>query len=113
MFQHRTLFIGLLSTFLIQSQPKSIQIHDITNNAGALLLKKEEGRVVTGYDRLLHVIDFPQFEISLSILENMISQLANSSGSFSEIINIKLREIKFILKIIHTKTYRNKRSIEF
>lgn len=111
--QYWTLFIGLLSAFLIPSHPKSIQIHAITNNAGALILKKGEGRIVTGYDRLLHVIDFTQFEISLSIMENMISQLANSSSSFSDIINIKLREIKFILNSIHTKTYRSKRSIDF
>ena len=78
-----------------------------------MILKKGEGRIVTGYDRLLHVIDLPQFETSLSILENMISQLANSSSNFSEIINIKLREIKFILHTIHIKTYRSKRSIDF
>lgn len=108
---HWTFLLGLLSTFLIQSHPKSIQIHDITNNAGALVLQRGEGRIITGYDRLLHIIDFPQFELSLSIIENMISQLGNSTSNFSEIIKIKLREIKFILHTIHVKTYRSKRSI--
>ena len=101
--QHWIFFIGLLATLLPESHPSSIQIHDITNNAGALILQKGEGRIITGYDRLLHIIDFTQFELSLSIIENMVEQLKNSTSSFSSIIKIKLREIKFVLNSIHAK----------
>ncbi|XP_062554260.1 uncharacterized protein LOC134219532 [Armigeres subalbatus] len=106
----------LKSTLIILSLPlllhaQIIQIHDITNNAGALILQRGEGRVITGYNRLLHTIDFTQFEISLSFIENVISQFQNSTSDFSEIIKIKIREIKFLLNTLHMKPSRNKRSI--
>lgn len=97
-------------TLLIPSHPASIQIQDITNNARALILQRGEGRIIAGYDRLLHIIDFPPFEISLSIIESVIGQLRNSSSDFSEIIRTKLRKIKFIFSTLHVKLYRNKRS---
>lgn len=92
------------------SHLQSIQIHDITNNAGALLLQRGEGRIIAGYDRLLHIIDFPQFEISVSIFQNVINKIDNSTSDFTEIINLKLREIKSFFNTL--KLNRNKRSID-
>lgn len=102
----------IISTLLIPTYPQSIQIHDITDNAGALFLKKGEGRVIAGFDRLLHIIDFREFEISISILENLISQTKNSTSNLSEIIQMKLREIKFIYSTLNLKSHRHKRAIE-
>lgn len=92
------------------SLSSSIQIHDITNNAGALLIQKGDGRVIAGFDRLLHVIDFTKFQVSLAILENAVGQLSNNSTDFSKIIQIKLREIKQIINSLHA-SFRSKRSI--
>lgn len=101
-----------ISTLLTLSYPQTIQIHDITDNAGALFLKRGEGRVITGFDRLLHVINFSEFETSISILENLISQTKNSSSNLSEIIQMKLREIKFIYNTLNLKSHRHRRSID-
>lgn len=101
-----TLLLLLIPTSLFAS----IQIHDVTNNAGALLFQKGDGRVIAGYNRLLHIIDFSQFEFSLIIIENAIGQLINNSSDFSTIIQIKLRDIKHILNTLHINS-RNKRSI--
>lgn len=108
-----TPMIFLILTLLpLSIHPQNIQIHDITNNAGALILKRGEGKIVAGYDRLLHVIDFTQFEISISILENVINQMQNSTNELSQIIKMKLREIKFIFSTLQPNSNRNKRSID-
>lgn len=106
-------WIPFILTALIIPSPtlSSIQIHDITNNAGALILQRGEGRVIAGYDRLLHVIDFSQFEISILIIENAVNKLKNSSSDFSNIIKFKLNEIKFIFNTLNAKPNRSKRSI--
>ncbi|XP_055594648.1 uncharacterized protein LOC129745546 [Uranotaenia lowii] len=108
----RTPLIFLILILLpLSIHPQTIQIHDITNNAGALILKRGEGKIVAGYDRLLHVIDFEKFEISISIIENVINQMHNSTSDFSQIIKMKIREIKFILSTLYPKSNRSKRSI--
>ncbi|XP_055586240.1 uncharacterized protein LOC129738937 [Uranotaenia lowii] len=89
-----------------------VQIHDITNNAGALILQRGEGRIIAGYDRLLHIIELPQFEMSISILENVSQQLKNSSSELSEILQTKLREIRFTFNTININSFRSKRAIE-
>ena len=106
----RILFLHILITY---THPQFIQIHDVTNNAGALILQRGEGRIIAGFDRLLHIIDFTQFEVSISILENVIGQMRNTSSDFSEIIKMKLREIRFMFNTLHVKPYKNKRSINF
>lgn len=93
------------------SSPSTIQIHDVTNNAGALLIQRGDARVIAGHNRLLHVIDFSKFQISLAIMETAIGQLMNNSSDFSKIIQIKLRENKFILNSLHVN-FRSKRAID-
>ncbi|XP_055600008.1 uncharacterized protein LOC129749146 [Uranotaenia lowii] len=108
----RTPLIFLILTSLSISHQQSIQINDITNNAGALILNRGEGKIIAGYDRLLHIIDFKQFEISISIMENIIGQTKNASSELSQIIDMKFREIKFLFGTLNPKAKRNKRSID-
>lgn len=89
----------------------TIQIHDITNNAGALILQRGKGRIIDGHDRLLHIIDFAQFEISLSIVENIVNEIKNNSSQFTEIIKSKLSEIRSIYSSLNIHGLRNKRAI--
>ena len=93
------------------SQNQVLQINDITNNAGALILQEGEGRIIDGYDRLLHVIDFVKLETSVLFIENMIGQLQNSPSDFSDIIKMKLNEIRFLFNMLQVKPNRNKRAI--
>lgn len=94
------------------SNPQSLQINDITNNAGALFLQKGEGKIIDGYDRLLHVIDFSQFENSLTVIENVAREIGNTPSNFSEILKLKIKEIKFILDTLYKKSNRSKRAID-
>lgn len=105
-----TLIFLIIILLPLSIHPQTIQIHDITNNA--LILKRGKGKIVAGYDRLLHVIDFTQFEISISIIENVINQMQNSTSELTQIIKIKLREIKFIFSTLNPKPNRSKRSID-
>ncbi|XP_055526896.1 uncharacterized protein LOC129719527 [Wyeomyia smithii] len=113
----RTLLISIiaLTTSILPSfhTHPTIQIHDITNNAGALILQRGEGRIIDGHDRLLHVIDFAQFEISLTIIENIVNKIKNTPTDFSEIIQLKLKEIKFIFDTLISKPSRDRRAIDF
>lgn len=104
--------IAIFTFFIIKPSLSSIQIHDITNNAGALLLQKGEGRIIDGHDRLLHVIDFAQFEISLSIIERLVRDMPQNSSQFNEIIKAKLSEIRSIYNTLNIPRVRSKRAIE-
>lgn len=109
----KTAPLFLILTLLSISNPQSIQINDITNNAGALILQKGEGRVIAGYDRLLHVIDLTEFGISISIIDNIVGNIQNSSSEFIEIIKHKVREIKTIYYSLNRKHSRNRKSLDF
>ncbi|XP_055632804.1 uncharacterized protein LOC129773235 [Toxorhynchites rutilus septentrionalis] len=105
--------LSILTILIIPlSTPSSIQIHDITNNAGALLLQRGEGRIIDGHDRLLHVIDFAQFELSLSIIEKIVNEIPDNSSQFSDIIKTKVTEIRSIYNNLNTKRNRRRRAID-
>lgn len=98
--------------FIPFSYPKFIQIHDITNNPGALTLSAGEGRILEGYDRLLHTVDLKELGVTIGILESLVIKINSSTGDFSKLIDHKLKEINNTYKALLPNTSRNKRSIE-
>lgn len=98
--------------FIPFSYPKFIQIHDITNNPGALTLSAGEGRILEGYNRLLHTVDLNELGVTIGILESLVLKINSSTGDFSKLIDHKLKEINNTYKALLPNTSRNKRSIE-
>lgn len=98
--------------FIPFSYPKFIQIHDITNNPGALTLSAGEGRILEGYNRLLHTVDLNELGVTIGILESLVLKINSSTGDFSKLIDHKLKEISNTYKALLPNTSRNKRSIE-
>lgn len=105
-----SLIISML--FFPLSYPKFIQIHDITNNPGALILSAGEGRIFEGYNRLLHSVDLKELEGTIRILENLVLNINSSTGDFSYLINLKFKEINNTYKALLPSTSKNKRAIE-
>ncbi|XP_055621777.1 uncharacterized protein LOC129781929 [Toxorhynchites rutilus septentrionalis] len=114
MKKHTGTFLYLIiSTFLTISYPQTIQISEITNNAGALILEKGEGRIIAGYSRILHIIELTQFEVSIKFIENVISILPNTNGPFSVLIKATLIDVKHLYNNLQPRNIRSKRSINF
>lgn len=111
------LLCSLTFTLIIISSSQTIQISEITNNAGALILEKGEGRIIAGYNRILHIIELSHFEASIKFVEKIIENaqevLSHTDSILSDIIESKLNNVKTIYNNLKPKHYRNKRSLDF
>lgn len=101
----------IIVLFLPLSFPKFIQVHDITNNPGALTLSAGEGRILEGYNRLFHTIDLNELGTTIGVLKKLISELNSSTGNFIKLIKLKFTQINDTYRALLPNS-RNKRSIE-
>lgn len=103
----------IMMTIFHLSLGKFIQVHNINSENSAMKIKLGNGRLLTGYNRLLHTIDLQQVSQSITILQELANKL-NESGDFSKIIDIKIRKLINEYKTIlpQKSGIRNKRSIE-
>lgn len=90
---------------------KFIQVHNLNPENAALILRSGQGRLLTGYNRLLHTIDLNQIGKTIKTLEELIEKL-NASGDFSKIINYKINVLRNTYFTLLPKHPRTKRSIE-
>lgn len=102
----------ILLIMVIISHGQWMQVHDISSNTGVLTIREGKGRILVGYNRLLHVVELSQFEISIKIIENAIGNLNDNTGDFSKIILSRVREIKTLYESLRPKRILRKRSIE-
>ncbi|XP_055609131.1 uncharacterized protein LOC129756367 [Uranotaenia lowii] len=106
---HSSLIIIMI--FIPFSYPKFIQLHDITNNPGALTLSAGEGRIHEGYNRLFHTVDLKELGTTIGVLENLIAKVNSSTGNFIRLINLKFKQINETYRALLPNS-KSKRSIE-
>ena len=104
--------IIVLISLIPFSYPQFIQIHDISNNPGALIMKVGEGRISLGYDKVLHIIELNQFKNSITTIKNVLNRIDNKTGDFSNLIELKLSMINDTFMSLLPRNRKVKRSIE-
>lgn len=108
------LMIFLLTLFPY-SHSKFIQVHDINNNSAVLTLNTGTGKILEGYNRLLHTIDLEQIEQKVAGSEGLVIKINSTTSELSNLINFKLIELnknfKSLLSLLPSSV-KSKRAIE-
>lgn len=71
-------------------------------------IKLGQGRLVTGYTRILHTIDLDKISQAISTLEELVQKF-NNSGDFSKIIDFKIQKLTNEYKTILPKHSKKKK----